>query len=251
MSEFGVLSDSGQRIDVLDPNPNEVVIGDVIRALSLERRFPATGIRYSVAQHSVVVGRIVAGWLSLKPNPWVRKHGQIIDRVMETVAPDLAKLGAIADKKERARINLLVHRAAVLHDASEYVLRDMARDVKRALRNFEGAGYDVLEGNLMTAISKTVGLSELWSSEMSTAAQNIVKRADDEALAAEVCVLWPEDLRAGFNTDEPMHYSLAFVREAAGWNPEETQRAMALELLESAFATWGYCDRIGTVWPTF
>jgi hypothetical protein len=197
-------------------------------------------MQYSVGAHSVVVGRLVAGWLGLAPNPWTNAYGSRVDRANEQIQRDLGRIPAY--------LRLLVHRAAVLHDASEYVLRDMARDVKRALRSFPGAGYDVLEANLMQAVSEAVGLSVLWEGEWASAAQNIVKAADDEALAGEVAVLWPTQLRERFKTPEAMHYTKKLVSEAAAWSVEETQRAMTFELLESAFTTWGHCT---TAWRTY
>lgn len=50
-----VLTHSGQRVDLRDPDPACVTLDDIARALAVCRRFAGAGI--SVAEHSVIVTR--------------------------------------------------------------------------------------------------------------------------------------------------------------------------------------------------
>ena len=86
---------SGRRLDLLDPSPFDVEIEDIAHGLSRVARWngqTAGEWAYSVAQHSVLVERLVA----------------ILDR----------------DLPQRWRL------AALLHDAPEYVIGDMITPLK-------------------------------------------------------------------------------------------------------------------------
>lgn len=56
MSNFRIQTYSGKLLDYLDPNPDDICIEDIAKALSQECRFGAQcGRFYSVAQHSYMV----------------------------------------------------------------------------------------------------------------------------------------------------------------------------------------------------
>jgi hypothetical protein len=104
---------SGRRLDLLDPSPMDIEIQDIAHGLARVARWngQTTGEHaFSVAQHSVVVEEIVA-------------H----------IQPDI---------EPRWRL------AALLHDASEYVIGDMISPFKAAL----GVDYRNFEDRLETAI---------------------------------------------------------------------------------------------------
>ena len=110
---------SGRRLDLLDPSPFDIEIGDIAHGLARVARWNGQTIgehAFSVAQHSCVVEEIAA-------------H----------LSPGL-------DAKWRL--------AALLHDAAEYVIGDMISPFKAAL----GVSYKDFETRLETAIHIRFGL---------------------------------------------------------------------------------------------
>jgi 5'-deoxynucleotidase YfbR-like HD superfamily hydrolase len=110
---------SGRRLDLLDPSPLDIEIGDIAHGLARVARWngQTTGDHgFSVAQHSLVVEEIV---------------GHIEPRL-------------------EARWRL----AALLHDAPEYVIGDMISPFKAAL----GIDYRLFEEKLEAAIHIRFGL---------------------------------------------------------------------------------------------
>src|SRR5260370_2782820 len=104
---------SGRRLDLLDPSPVDIEIEDIAHGLARVARWNGQTIGdhpFSVAQHSVVVEEIAA-------------H----------IQPGL---------EPRWRL------AALLHDASEYVIGDMISPFKAAL----GVNYKDFEERLENAI---------------------------------------------------------------------------------------------------
>ncbi len=110
---------SGRRLDLLDPSPMDIEIGDIAYGLARVARWNGQTLgahAFSVAQHSVVVEEIVA---HLRPG----------------IEP---------------RWRLM----ALLHDASEYVIGDMISPFKAAL----GVDYRLFEERLENAIHVRFGL---------------------------------------------------------------------------------------------
>ena len=110
---------SGRRLDLLDPSPLDIEVEDIAHGLARVARWNGQTLgahAFSVAQHSVVVEEIAA-------------HLQ----------PGLAP---------RWRL------AALLHDASEYVIGDMISPFKAAL----GFSYKDFEARLEHAIALRFGL---------------------------------------------------------------------------------------------
>ena len=110
---------SGRRLDLLDPSPMDIEIGDIAHGLARVARWNGQTVGdhgFSVAQHSMVVEEIV---VHLEPG-------------LET----------------RWRL------AALLHDAAEYVIGDMISPFKAAL----GIDYRLFEEKLETAIHVRFGL---------------------------------------------------------------------------------------------
>ncbi len=110
---------SGRRLDLLDPSPMDIEIGDIAHGLARVARWNGQTLGehgFSVAQHSIVVEEIAG-------------H----------VQPDL-------DPRWRL--------AALLHDAPEYVIGDMISPFKAAL----GIDYRLFEEKLEAAIHIRFGL---------------------------------------------------------------------------------------------
>ncbi len=104
---------SGRRLDLLAPSPVDIEIEDIAHGLARVARWNGQTIgahAFSVAQHSLVVCDIVA---AIAPAPTAR-----------------------------------VLRAALLHDAAEYVIGDLISPFKAAI----GLDYKAFENRLLAAI---------------------------------------------------------------------------------------------------
>ena len=146
---------SGRRLDLLDPSPMDIEIEDIAHGLARVARWNGQTIgrhAFSVAQHSVVVEEIVA-------------H----------IQPDLAP---------RWRL------AALLHDASEYVIGDMISPFKSAL----GYDYKLFEERLENAIHTRFGLPAKTPPDVKT----LIKRAD------RACAFFEAIQLAGFDHAEAL-----------------------------------------------
>lgn len=110
---------SGRRLDLLDPTPFDIEISDIAHGLSFVARWNGQTYgnwAYSVAEHSLLV--------------------EEIHRRQDPDCPPIWRL------------------AALLHDASEYVIGDMISPVKAAL----GTEYGEMDARLTTAIHRRFGL---------------------------------------------------------------------------------------------
>jgi hypothetical protein len=148
---------SGRRLDLLDPSPMDIEIEDIAHGLARVARWNGQTVgehAFSVAQHSVVVEEIVA-------------H----------IQPDIAP---------RWRL------AALLHDASEYVIGDMISPFKAAL----GVNYKDFEERLENAIHTRFGLP----AKTPVLVKKLIKQAD------RACAFFEATQLAGFSHAE----SLAF-----------------------------------------
>ncbi|WFR96319.1 HD family hydrolase [Rhizobium tumorigenes] len=109
---------SGRRLDLLDPSPLDVEIGDIAHGLARVARWngqTSGSNAFSVAQHCLVVE-------------------DILRRIVPTTADDLLM--------------------ALLHDAPEYVIGDMISPFKAVV----GGGYKAVEKRLEAAIHLRFGL---------------------------------------------------------------------------------------------
>ena len=148
---------SGRRLDLLDPSPFDIEVEDIAHGLARVARWngQTTGEHaFSVAQHSVVVEEIAA-------------H----------IRPGL---------EPRWRL------AALLHDASEYVIGDMISPFKAAL----GVNYKSFEARLETAINLRFGLPAKTPTEIKV----LIKKAD------KACAFFEATQLAGFDVKEALGF---------------------------------------------
>jgi 5'-deoxynucleotidase YfbR-like HD superfamily hydrolase len=187
---------SGRRLDLLDPAPLDIEIDDIAHGLSFVARWngQTRGEHpYSVAEHSLLVETIV---------------GRI-----DPAAPAALRL------------------AALLHDASEYVLGDMISPVKSAI----GAGYVALDARLTAAVHLRFGLPAV----LPPAVRDRIKRADRASAWLEAVTI------AGFTEAEATRL---FRRPPRAWieglavvpNPARIVRAAFLARHAELVAA---CDR--------
>lgn len=110
---------SGRRLDLLDPSPLEIEIGDIAHGLARVARWngqTSGDHAFSVAQHSLLV-----------------------DTIFSIIAPDATPEGRLS---------------ALLHDAPEYVIGDMISPFKAVV----GGEYKIVETRLQKAIHLRFGL---------------------------------------------------------------------------------------------
>jgi 5'-deoxynucleotidase YfbR-like HD superfamily hydrolase len=179
---------SGRRLDLLDPSPLDIEIEDIAHGLARVARWNGQTVgehAFSVAQHSLVVEEIAA-------------H----------LTPGL---------EPRWRL------AALLHDASEYVIGDMISPFKAAL----GLDYKSFETRLEGAIHLRFGLPPKIPAEIKT----LIKKAD---LA---CAFFEATQLAGFSEPESVRL---FGRPPAGY-------ALTIEPLAPAQAQARYLQRYQTL----
>jgi uncharacterized protein len=148
---------SGRRLDLLDPSPMDIEIEDIAHGLARVARWNGQTVgehAFSVAQHSVVVEDICA-------------H----------IRPGL---------EPRWRL------AALLHDASEYVIGDMISPFKAAL----GLDYKKFEERLETAIHIRFGIPAKTPSDIKV----LIKQAD------RACAFFEATQLAGFSHQEALEF---------------------------------------------
>ncbi|MBE2278055.1 MAG: HD family hydrolase [Rhodobacteraceae bacterium] len=118
---------SGRRLDLLDPTPVDVEIEDIAHGLAFVARWNGQtrgDWAYSVAEHSLLVEDLFA-----RMNPGIPSHWRL---------------------------------AALLHDASEYVIGDMITPVKSAI----GPAYRELDARLTAAVHLRFGLPMVLPAEI-------------------------------------------------------------------------------------
>jgi len=179
---------SGRRLDLLDPSPFDIEIEDIAHGLARVARWNGQTIgehAFSVAQHSCVVEEIAV-------------H----------IKPDL-------DIKWRL--------AALLHDASEYVIGDMISPFKAAL----GVNYKDFEARLEGAIHLRFGLPP----KNPVAIKKLIKQAD------RACAYFEATQLAGFSKAESLGF---FGKPPAGYD-------LKIEPLSASAAQRLYLDRFETL----
>jgi 5'-nucleotidase len=148
---------SGRRLDLLNPSPLDVEIEDIAHGLARVARWngQTKGTHaFSVAQHSVLV-----------------------EKITSELRPRLARSARLA---------------ALLHDASEYVVGDLISPFKAAL----GIDYKDFEHKLQAAIHLRFGLPAAVPADLKAA----IKKADTFAAYFEATQL------ANFSPEEAKTY---------------------------------------------
>ena len=183
---------SGRRLDLLDPSPFDIEIEDIAHGLARVARWNGQTIgehAFSVAQHSLIV-----------------------EELCRVIRPGLEPKWQMA---------------ALLHDASEYVIGDMISPFKSAL----GASYKDFEARLEAAIHVRFQLPPKTPATIKA----LIKKAD------KACAFFEATQLAGFTKREsvqifgapPAGYSITLVPMPAA----EAQKAYVDRYKELAEAT--------------
>ncbi len=148
---------SGRRLDLLDPSPLDIEIEDISHGLARVARWNGQtkgAHALSVAQHALIVEEITCTLHSGWRRAW--------------------------------------RRAALLHDAPEYVIGDLISPFKTAI----GLDYKAFELRLLSAIHRRFDVPDPLPAEITAA----IKHADTIAAYYEATVL------AGFATEEAARF---------------------------------------------
>lgn len=148
---------SGKRLDLLRPDPNDILIEDIAHGLARVARWNGQTHghhAFSVAQHSLIVVDIVDALEPNWPAPW--------------------------------------RRAALLHDAPEFVVGDLISPFKAAV----GDAYKSVELRLLAAIHTAFDLPTVLPDDVA----RTIKIADGIAAYHEATCL------AGFSTEEARNF---------------------------------------------
>lgn len=144
---------SGRRLDLLDPSPLDIEIEDIAHGLARVARWNGQtngSHAYSVAEHCVLVEA-----LAIQFEPTLERHWRL---------------------------------AALLHDASEYVIGDMISPFKSAL----GLDYKAFEARLEAAVHMRFSIPVQVPEKI----EKLIKRADKASAFLEATQL------AGFDHEE-------------------------------------------------
>ncbi len=176
---------SGRRLDLLEPSPLDVEIEDIAHGLARVARWNGQthgANAFSVAQHCVLVEQLVGKFY-----------------------PDI-------DPRWRL--------AALLHDASEYVIGDMISPFKAAL----GLDYRAFEARLMEAVHVRFGLP----AHLPDTVEKRIKRADKASAFFEATVLAGfEDREAAKFFGRPRGLDAASISALQKLIPQTTEQAGA------------------------
>ncbi len=118
---------SGRRLDLLNPQPEDIAIEDIAHGLARVARWNGQTLgdhAYSVAQHALLVESITRSRMPAWPRKWLL--------------------------------------ATLLHDAPEYVIGDLISPFKQAI----GFDYKAFEMRLLEAIHKRFGLPAALPAEV-------------------------------------------------------------------------------------
>lgn len=175
---------SGRRLDLLDPSPFDIEVEDIAHGLARVARWNGQTIgehAFSVAQHSLIV-----------------------EELCRVIRPGLEPKWQMA---------------ALLHDASEYVIGDMISPFKSAL----GSSYKDFEARLEAAIHVRFQLPPKTPQTIKT----LIKKAD------RACAFFEATQLAGFNKRESVQI---FGAPPAGYS-------ITLEPMPAFYAQKAYLDR--------
>lgn len=182
--------------------PEDVDIEDIAHALSQLNRFNGHTVRpYSVAEHSVRVARLARKLFT--DREWSKRALGVIHSPDWTRADEISKFG-------------------LLHDASEYVLADLATPWKDLP---ELAAYRVVEKRIQDMIQAKYGLDPGLPQEVKDADAIMCNTEAEQLLIGGR--KWPED---GWPPHEPLKEEQGF-----GWTPYEAKR----QFLTTFRILWG------------
>jgi hypothetical protein len=170
-----ILTVSGIKFYILDPKPEEVVLGDVAHHLAIMPRWGgASQILYPVASHVLRVRDLILWVFENAPEwgPFAHVHPSFYD---------------------------LCAAFGLLHDAHEYVLGDVPRPIKAMLLGWDG---------LVAPLDRAIFMRFFGTEAMPPEIAEVVSWADDLALEMEATsgvIVVPSFCCASTRGPRPLH----------------------------------------------
>ncbi len=161
---------TGRRVDFLNPDPKQIDLRDVARALGGNCRYVGgTTKHYSVAEHSNRISRFL-----------FRDYAAAIEDV-HFGRDRNARLLAIEQERDARLLTMGTILSAHFHDAPEAYMGDPPYPLKQAMPEIVRHWYDGVEVRLGTAMEVAFGLSP----GMITSPPDVVKRLDASIVVSE------------------------------------------------------------------
>ena len=132
MTSSSILTSSGRFLDLLDPDPRDIDLMDIALGLSRECRFSGqTKVFYSVAQHSVLVSRLVPEEYALEGLLHDATEGILRDIAapIKKLLPDYMKIEGLLDRVIRQKFGLPEIPSSAVIRADQILLATEFRDV--------------------------------------------------------------------------------------------------------------------------
>ena len=127
-----ILTNSGRHIDLPNPNPEAIAIGDIALGLSRECRFSGqTRSFYSVAQHSVLTSLIVPQEFALEALLHDATEAYLLDlpSPLKRLVPGYARIEQVFDRVLRKCFGLPEEMSPPVHQADRILLATEKRDL--------------------------------------------------------------------------------------------------------------------------
>lgn len=139
-----ILTNSGRHIDLPNPNPEAIDIGDIALGLSRECRFSGqTRSFYSVAQHSVLASRIVPQEFALEAllHDATEAYLRDLPYPLKRLVPDYARIEKVFNRVLRKCFELPEEMSSQVHQADRILLATEKRD----LMPYDGTPWPILD----------------------------------------------------------------------------------------------------------
>ena len=140
-----ILTRSGRHLDFQNPDPAEIAIKDIVVSLARDCRFSGqTREPYSVAQHSVLVSRIVPEAFALEALLHDATEAFIKDlpSPLKGMLPEYSRIERTLDRAIRRKFGLPGEMSAPVHRADLILLATEKRD----LMPEDSCDWPILEG---------------------------------------------------------------------------------------------------------
>lgn len=171
---------TGEYLDLANPNPASISLSNVAWGLSRQPRFSGQTLGstpYTVAQHSIHVMRLSLDIITL---------GSELNEFAKQELSDPRVISFLNDKDQLNSSKSIILKVALLHDASEAFLNDLATPIKRV--QGLGSEYRLVEGRLMKAIHTAFEIDE---NLITSNVEAVVRLADAIALTVDAYHLMP------------------------------------------------------------
>lgn len=140
-----ILTHTGKHLDLLDPQPDQIDLADIAHGLSHECRFSGQcRTFYSVAQHSVLVSRIVPADIAFEAllHDATEAYLRDLPSPLKAMLPDYCSIEASLNEVIRRRFELPAYTHQDIRKADAVALVTEARD----LMPEEDSAWDIVYG---------------------------------------------------------------------------------------------------------